>query len=112
MKQIFLIEETNLVSPTGGKEYIVNDFFKFWIEPEDFENQEITMDLDGHNFAEQNPKVMHAIIDSLIQRGLLSNTKSNRGQFIESLATMSRTERRKAIRKYEKINGGKFLLIK
>jgi len=102
------ITPTNRTTETGGKIYEVEDFFTFSIEPEDYENREITMIGKYEDLVKVDPIITHNVITFLVKEGLLSSKGNNRAEFIESLSRMPRSERRKAIKAYEKKHKGKF----
>jgi hypothetical protein len=106
-----IIAETNRVTTTGAKEYIVNDLFKFTIEPEDYGNGEITIDVKDQNVVKENLQVVNAVITRLKQKGLLTDSITTKSSFLDSIRNMSRPERRRAILDWEKRFGGKFEYI-
>lgn len=106
-----IIAETNRVTTTGAKEYLVNDLFKFTIEFGDYENGEITIDIRDQNVVKENLHIVDQVLTVLKQKGLLTDTNTHKSSFLNSIRNMSRPERRRAILNWEKKFGGKFEYI-
>jgi hypothetical protein len=93
----------------GTKEFslgINGEAINFSIEPEDFDNVEITWTME--NAEKLSPIEFYNLIDALKEAGHLYKGIGKRDQFLRSLNGMSRQERRKALRNYEKKTKGKF----
>jgi hypothetical protein len=94
----------------GTKEFslgINGEVINFSIEPEDFDNVEITWTQEAMD--KLSRAEFHNLIEALKEHGYLFNGVGKRDRFLRSLHSMSRQDRRKAIRQYEKQNGGKFV---
>ena len=95
----------------GTKEFslgVNGEAINFSIEPEDFDNVEITWSREHAD--KLSAAELYNLIDALKEQGYLSKGIGKRDKFLRSLHTMSRQERRKAMRTYEKKMGGKFII--
>ena len=94
----------------GTKEFslgVNGEAINFSIEPEDFDNVEITWTREHAD--KLSSAELYNLIESLKEHGYLYKGVGKRDQFLRSLSSMPRQERRKALRNYEKKMGGKFV---